>query len=134
MTRKEKIEYAAFAVLVVAIGCILYFYMFKPQPAAPVPTVGMVGFPAPAGTTPVLATPAAPTSGTPPLTSTVPAGSSGGSSGGILPYGTQLQTSILTNPLFVSLVPPVYPQVTRDEVGNPNPFAQPAPPTQTTGQ
>ena len=101
MTKKEKTEYWALAVAVVATAAVLYFFVFSPQ--TPTPALG-----APAQLT------------------------SGVGAAGFLPNGTSVKTDVLQNPQFTSLVAPVYPQVTRDEVGSADLFAQPAAPSTST--
>ncbi len=44
MTKKEKTEYIVLAVVIVAIGGVLYFFMFKPAPA-PAPAAGAPAHP-----------------------------------------------------------------------------------------
>jgi hypothetical protein len=108
MTKKEKIEYGLLAVLLIAVGAVLYFFVFNPQPSAP--------------SQPGTGAPTMPTMG-------VPGMATSGSASSFLPNGTGIQTGILSDPKFTSLVKPTYPQVSREEVGNPDPFAQPG----TTG-
>ena len=120
ITKKLKIEYTTIAVCFIGTAIVLYFYVFAPQPA---PTVVPTATAPTAATQPVSAPSSAPSGGATPVSApaALPAA-------GFLPHGTAISTEVLSDPLFTSLIAPVYPKVSKDEVGNSNPFSPPATP------
>jgi len=111
-TPKEKKEYAIIGVMLVATLLVIYFNFMKPKGnSVPVATA-----PVPGG--PIIT----PTGGT---AAPVPGGATVGiptSSTTFLPAGTSLDLNVLDDKHFKALVPPVYPQVTPDEIGSTDVF------------
>ena len=104
---KEKKEYIVLGILVLAIIGAIYFYMRPSAPAAPANTQTANNSQNPQQSQNS-------TSPTDALQTLV--------NGPFLPNGTTLNINLLNDPRYQTLIDPVYPQVDRSEVGNPNPF------------
>ncbi len=100
MTTKEKKEAILLAVLLLAIGGVVYYNFFRTPSSSNVVPVTLT------------ATPGVPGAAGPGATSGAPVNASG---------KLNLDTSILTDPRVTQLSPPIYPTVTRQELGT-NPF------------
>ena len=97
---KITIEYTTLGILVIAIIWFSYVSFFKPNDQTPpidLTTAGNIG-----------SFPVNPNTSDP--------------SYQLLPNGSGINTAILNDPRFKALVPPVYPRVTPQEVGQANPF------------
>jgi hypothetical protein len=113
MTQKEKKEYAALGVLVLATLLVIYFNFLKPK-APPLPA-NFLAVPGGSGAPAVGQNTGAPGAAQPGATF---------SSGPFLPNGPALDLKVLDDSRFRSLVPPTYPKVTPPEIGSTNPFGE----------
>ena len=127
MTTKEKKEYGIFAVLVVITLGVIYFNFLKPEPTTSGPIAAY-----PSGTTTIPGTGAgagtSPTTGAPSAGTTTPAGAGAtatpSTGSALLPNGSSLQVDILRKKPFSDFTPPIYPTVTKSEVGSDNVFGK----------
>jgi hypothetical protein len=120
MTKKTRNEYIALAVILLILVFLLYHYVFS-------------GSKAPVASSTLTTTPDVVTTG---ATATVAPGAafspSIASTGEFLPNGPTLDTSVLQDPIFNSLVPLPQFTVSSAQVGIADPFASSAADTTTT--
>ena len=110
-TSKEKKEYIILAIILIAVGWVVYSNFVAPKNGGSATVVN--SNPAlragPGGTETVSGDGSA-------------AGGAAGTAGGFLPNGANIDLGPVEDPRFKQLTPPNYPVVNRTEVGNPNPF------------
>lgn len=114
MTTKTRNESIVLVIILLVTVFLIYHFFFANKPAAT--QSDALNLVQPAGPTNTLPT----TTGTSAVVTSSPR--SLPSVSGFLPNGAKLDTTVLNSPIYKSLVAPVYPVVSKDEVGESNPF------------
>lgn len=124
MTTKEKKEYGALGAILVITFVVIYFNFLKPKPAQLHP----VNLGTAAGVLPAAGSPpgtiSGPTGATPTSSMSATPTGSAISQGSLLPNGSDLNLKVLDNEYFKKLNPPIYPVVTKEEIGSTNIFSK----------